>query len=37
MTSDSISGMKQGKYIKILGEKLYKVDTFVREEYVGAK
>lgn len=34
LTSESIDGMRQGKYIRILGEKLFKVDQFAREEYV---
>lgn len=34
LTSDYEDGLKQGKYIQILGENLYKVDTFVRNESV---
>ncbi len=39
LSSESIEGVRQGKYVRILGEKLYKIDTFTRDEYVnlGAK
>jgi hypothetical protein len=34
LTSESIDGMRQGKYLRILGERLYKVEEFVREEFI---
>jgi len=32
MTTETEAGTKQGKYIRILGEKLFKVENFLREE-----
>jgi hypothetical protein len=32
LQSDTSDGMKQGKYVRILGETLFKVDSFVRED-----
>lgn len=32
LSSDSEDGLRQGKYIRILGENLYKVDSYSREE-----
>lgn len=32
--SESIDGMRHGKYVRILGERLFKVDEFNREEYM---
>ena len=34
LTTDFEEGMKQGKFIRILGENLFKVEVFTREEYV---
>lgn len=34
LASDVESGMRQGKYVRIMGEGLFKVETFVREEEV---
>lgn len=34
LSSESVDGMRHGKYVKILGERLFKVDEFNREEYV---
>lgn len=33
LTTDSESGIKSGKYVQILGENLFKVSSFSREEY----
>lgn len=33
LRSESVDGLRCGKYVKILGEKLYRVDEFSREEY----
>lgn len=33
LTTDSESGVRSGKYIQILGESLFKVNSFSREEY----
>lgn len=33
MTSEYDSGVRHGKYVQILGENLFKVDSFSREEY----
>lgn len=33
LTSDVESGTRQGKYLRILGENMFKVDAFTREEY----
>lgn len=35
LTSDVEGGLRQGKYVRILGEHLFKVDTFVREEFLS--
>lgn len=32
MTTETEVGSKQGKYVRILGEKLFKVENFLREE-----
>jgi len=32
LNTDEEDGLRQGKYVRILGESLYKVETFVREE-----
>jgi len=34
MTSDTDGDTKQGKYVVILGENMFKVETFVREEVI---
>lgn len=34
LQTDVEGDLKQGKYVRILGERLFKVDTFAREEYV---
>lgn len=34
LSTDSDSGVRQGKYLQILGENLFKVNTFIREEIV---
>jgi hypothetical protein len=34
LTSDVEDGLKQGKYVRILGEKLFKVEAYSREEIV---
>jgi hypothetical protein len=34
LTADSDSGMRHGKYVQIIGENLFKVNVFSREEYV---
>jgi hypothetical protein len=33
LTTDSEHGTRQGKYVQILGESLFKVNSFSREEY----
>lgn len=35
LTSDVEGGTRQGKYVRILSENLYKVESFTREEVVG--
>lgn len=35
ISSDTDGGMQQGKYIRILGEGLFKVETYAREVYVA--
>lgn len=35
LSSDVESGTRQGKYLQILGENLYKVNTFSRKEFVN--
>jgi len=32
LTSDVVDGRRQGKYVRILGQMLFKVDTFTRDE-----
>lgn len=32
LTSDVVDGLRQGKYVRILGPSLFKVDTFTRDE-----
>lgn len=32
LTSDAVEGSRQGKYVRVLGPSLFKVDTFTREE-----
>ena len=34
LSTDEEDGMRQGKYVRILSETLYKVETFMREEVV---
>ena len=36
LASDTIDGIKQGKIVKIIGENLFKVDTFARTDFIGA-
>ena len=35
LSTDVIDGMTQGKYVTVLGETLFKVDTFIRNEIIG--
>lgn len=35
LTTDHGGGSRQGKYVRILGESLFKVDTFYNEETLG--
>lgn len=35
LTTDNVDGVVQGKYVRILGESLFKIESFIREEYVG--
>lgn len=37
LSSDIESGTWQGKYLQLLGESLFKVETFTREEFAKAK
>ncbi len=32
LSTDEEDGLRQGKYIQILGENMFKIDTFTREE-----
>ena len=34
LTTDEQDGLRQGKYVHMLGENMYKVETFTREEIV---
>lgn len=34
IASDAVDNERHGKYVRILGERLHKVESFVREEYV---
>lgn len=34
LATDEEDGLRQGKYVRILGENLFKVETFIREEVV---
>lgn len=34
LTSDTEAGVKQGKYVRLLGENLFKVEIFTREEVI---
>jgi len=34
LTMDEESGTRQGKYVRILGENMFKVEPFVREEII---
>ena len=34
LSTDEENGLKQGKYVRILGETLFKVETFMREEVI---
>jgi hypothetical protein len=34
VSTDEEGGMRQGKYVRILGENLLKVESFTREEYI---
>ena len=36
LNSDEEDGLRQGKYVTIMGENLFKVDSFTREEVVRA-
>jgi hypothetical protein len=36
LASDSEAGLRQGKFVKIIGESLFKVESFAREEIVGS-
>lgn len=35
LSSDVESGLRQGKYVRILGENLFKVDSYAREEIIA--
>jgi len=35
LSTEEVGGLRQGKYLHILGEGMYKVETFAREEVVG--
>jgi hypothetical protein len=37
VTSDSVDNMRQGKYIRLLGKTLYKIDTFVFDDVLSLK
>lgn len=32
LTSDVVEGLRQGKYVRVLGPSLFKIDTFMRDE-----
>jgi len=34
LSTDEEAGLREGKYVRILGENMFKVDTFTREENV---
>lgn len=34
IASEFADGLRQGKFVRIIGEKLFKIDTFVREEFI---
>jgi hypothetical protein len=34
LTSDSDGDTKQGKYVRLLGERMFKVESFIREETI---
>lgn len=34
LTSDTEDGQKQGKYVRLIGERLFKVDNYVRDEVI---
>lgn len=34
LTTDEEDGLRQGKYVRILGDNLFKVETFAREEVI---
>lgn len=34
LSSDTEADVKQGKYLRLLGENLFKVDSFVREDVI---
>jgi len=34
LTTDEADGLRQGKYVHVLGENMFKVETFAREEIV---
>lgn len=36
LTTDEEDGMKQGKYVRIMGENMFKVESFTREEVASA-
>lgn len=35
ISSDVIDGMKQGKYVRIISDKMFKIDNFVRDEVIS--
>jgi hypothetical protein len=35
LTSELADGMRQGKYVRVIGEKLFKVDNFTKDEIVS--
>ena len=34
LTTDEEAGMRQGKYVRILGENMFRIETFTREEVI---
>ena len=34
LNTDYDSGLRQGKYVQILGENMFKINSFARDEYV---
>lgn len=37
LSVDTDEGLRQGKYVRILGESFFKIDTFTSEEHVSVK